>query len=51
MTRAIAEGDANADGIDDALAIAVTGEGDQRLYSVICFNGSKGTDTILLHSG
>ena len=42
-TRALAEGDANGDGRDEALAIVVTGESDQRLYSVICLNGSQGT--------
>ena len=43
LTRAISEGDASGDGIDDALAIVVRGDGDQKLYSVICFNGRKGT--------
>jgi formylglycine-generating enzyme required for sulfatase activity len=40
--RAISEGDANGDGIDDALAIVVKGQGDHKLYSVICFNGIAG---------
>jgi formylglycine-generating enzyme required for sulfatase activity len=37
--RAIAEGDASGDGIDDALAVLVTRNGDHKMYSVICFNG------------
>ena len=43
LTRAVSEGDASGDGIDDALAIVVRGDSDQKLYSVICFNGRNGT--------
>jgi formylglycine-generating enzyme required for sulfatase activity len=40
---AVSERDANGDGVVDVLAIIVRGDNDPKRYSVICFNGKKGT--------
>jgi len=42
LAFAVMEGDANGDGIEDVVAIIVSGDNDHKLYSLICFNGKKG---------